>query len=176
VGGAALDPVAVTVARDEIRQLAFRYARCVDSRDLDGIVGLFVEDVYAGHWGEGRPGLRRFYDHTLRGFRRSVHFVGNHWIELDDADHAHGAVYCKADHETADHWFVAMLEYNDTYERHDDRWYFRQRKLRSWYQDVVDLEGATQTRSLTDAKRDPTQYWDTWTQFWAAEPEPIFTD
>ena len=25
-----------------------------------------------------------------------MHFVGNHLIELDDADHAHGSVYCWA--------------------------------------------------------------------------------
>ena len=49
-----MDPVERAVARDEIRQLAARYALAVDSRDLDSLVGLFVPgDWPHTHTGKG---------------------------------------------------------------------------------------------------------------------------
>jgi len=36
------------LAYEQIRQLAYRYALCLDSRDLDGLAGLFVEEVKVG--------------------------------------------------------------------------------------------------------------------------------
>ena len=42
------------VARDEIRQLACRYALAIDSRDIDSLVSLFVPDVRVGRHASGR--------------------------------------------------------------------------------------------------------------------------
>ena len=36
------------LACEEIRQLAYRYALATDSRDIDALVDLFVEDVRVG--------------------------------------------------------------------------------------------------------------------------------
>ncbi len=41
-------------ARDEIRQLVYRYALAIDSRDIDLLVSLFVPDVRVGREGRGR--------------------------------------------------------------------------------------------------------------------------
>jgi hypothetical protein len=42
-------------------------------------------------------------DDTLRlQFTGTSHHIGNHIIEFEDADHAHGVVYSKNEHET--HW------------------------------------------------------------------------
>ena len=47
-GADGLSAVERLVGRDEIRQLAVRYAWAVDSRDLDTLVSLFVPDVQIG--------------------------------------------------------------------------------------------------------------------------------
>jgi ketosteroid isomerase-like protein len=62
-------PLEVVVAHDEIRQLASRYAVAVDSRDLDRLVGLFVDDVRVGRDTFGRDALR---DSFRRRCRRSA--------------------------------------------------------------------------------------------------------
>ncbi len=49
-----MDALARLLARDEIRELAHRYAVAIDSRDLDALVALFVDDVRVG-----RDGARR---------------------------------------------------------------------------------------------------------------------
>src|SRR5688500_11496414 len=81
-----------------------RFAAAVDARDLDGLVGLFVDDVRCGRWGDGRPALKAFFDSVLRGFYRSIHQVCGHVIDLVDADHATGKVYCRAEHEDSGLW------------------------------------------------------------------------
>ncbi|OAN36875.1 hypothetical protein [Mycolicibacterium iranicum] len=42
--------------------LPSRYAMALDARDVDTLVGLFVDDVKAGPEGRGRDALRRWYD------------------------------------------------------------------------------------------------------------------
>ena len=130
-----MDPLEELVARDQIRQLALRYALHVDGKDLDGIAALFVEDVDNGRYGPGREGVRTFFDHALRDFHCSIHFVANHVIELDDETHAHGVVYAQARHHVLEpeHWFDEALAYWDRYERAGDEWLFRRRSLKSWY-------------------------------------------
>jgi hypothetical protein len=127
------------VARDEIRQLAFRYALAVDGKDLDGLAALFVEDVDNGRYGRGREGVRTYFDHALRGFHCSMHLVGNHVIDFDDDGHAHGVVYCRAQHHVLepDHWYDHALAYWDTYECVAGAWLFRRRRLTSWYRQEI---------------------------------------
>jgi hypothetical protein len=134
-----MDALAELIARDSIHQLADRYAVAVDGKDIDTIATLFVEDVDNGRYGPGRQGVRTFYDHVLRGFHCSMHLVGNHPIDFDDDDHAHGVVYCRAHHHVLEpeHWFDMAMAYFDTYERVDDKWYFRRRKLKSWYRQEI---------------------------------------
>jgi ketosteroid isomerase-like protein len=123
------------LARDQIRQLAVRYALAVDGKDLDGIAALFAEDVSNGSYGSGRAGVRNFYDQAMRRFHCSMHLVANHVIDFDDDDHAHGVVYCRAHHHVLEpeHWFDKALAYWDTYERAGDDWFFQRRRLKSWY-------------------------------------------
>ena len=60
-------------------------------------------------------------------------------IDFDDDAHGHGVVYCQARHHVLapEHWFDEALAYFDTYERVGERagdeWFFRRRRLRSWY-------------------------------------------
>ena len=117
-----------------IQQLAARYALAVDSKDVDGVVSLFVEDVNAGRsWGVGREALRRFYQDALSRFYRSMHLIAGHVITFDDAHRARGVVHCRAEHEAGTQWGIMVMSYKDDYERHEDTWYFRRRRLQPLY-------------------------------------------
>jgi len=130
-----MDAIEELVARDQIRQLAERYALAVDGKDLDGIAVLFAEDVTNGRYGPGREGVKAFFDQSVRNFHCSMHLVANHVIDFDDDDHAHGVVYCRAHHHVLEpeHWFDQALAYWDTYERIDNDWCFRRREVKVWY-------------------------------------------
>ena len=52
--GHGMSDVDVAVARDQLRDLVARYAVAVDSRDLDSLVELFVDDVQVGRSARGR--------------------------------------------------------------------------------------------------------------------------
>jgi ketosteroid isomerase-like protein len=121
------------LAHEEIRQLAARYALATDSRDLDALVALFVDDVRVGRDRAGRAALRDAFDSSLRGIGVSILNVGTHVIDLVDADHATGAVYCKGEIQDGDRWIHQAILYRDTYERRDGRWYFVRRRHDLWY-------------------------------------------
>jgi hypothetical protein len=130
-----MDELAELMSRDRIRQLAERYALAVDAKNLDVIAGLFADDVDNGQYGQGPEGVKTFFDHVLRLFHCSIHVVANHVIDFDDAEHAHGVVYCNAQHHVLEpeHWFDQALAYWDAYERIDGQWCFRTRTVRAWY-------------------------------------------
>lgn len=112
---------------DQIRQLASKYALAVDMRDLDAVVGLYVEDVRVTKTAAGRQALKQVMADVLSRFTASVHHVGNHIIEFQDADSAEGVVYCRCEHEVGEQWVPMYLHYMDSYGRVDGRWYFRRR-------------------------------------------------
>lgn len=117
-----------------IQQLAARYALAVDSKDVEGVVNLFVEDVNAGRsWGTGREALRRFYKDALSHFYRSMHLIAGHVVEFDDEDRAHGVVHCRAEHEAGQQWGIMVMNYRDDYERRGGTWYFLRRRLQPLY-------------------------------------------
>ncbi len=114
----------------------------LDIRDVDALVGLFVDDVKAGRHGQGRAALRDWYDLALRRFYRSIHLVCGHQIDFLDADHATGSVYCRAEHEDGHGWYVITMRYDDVYERRDGAWYFVQRREHPWYSvDITERPG-----------------------------------
>jgi hypothetical protein len=122
----------------EIRQLPVRYALALDSRDMDMMVSLFTPDVRVGREASGRPALREWFVKTLSEPKMSVHFVGNHVVDFDDADHARGIVYCHDELGRPNGgWDEGMLQYWDTYVRVDGssgrEWCFARRKFLRWY-------------------------------------------
>jgi ketosteroid isomerase-like protein len=117
-----------------IQQIAARYALSVDSKDVEGVAALFVENVNAGRdWGVGRDAIMGFYRDALSRFYRSMHLIAGHVIEFDDSEHAHGVVHCRAEHEAGTKWGIMVMNYKDDYERHSGRWYFRRRMLQPLY-------------------------------------------
>ena len=158
----------------EIRQLAMRYGMAVDSRDLDMLVDLFAPDVRVGRGTGGREALKKWYDGALRSPRTTIHWVMNHIVDFDDADHATGVVYCRdeLDHPDADEWKIGTIQYWDRYARYDGRWCFVERRFHRWYvvdaltrpghgAGVVDEVSGLTTRQLPDV-------YPSWGAFWAA--------
>lgn len=174
-----MDRLGQLLARDEIRQLAERYALAVDGKDLDGLASLFVPEVDNGRYGPGHEGLKTFYDHSLRKFHCSMHLVGNHVIDFQGDQEATGIVYCRAHHHVVDpdHWFDVALAYWDTYEQVAGRWLFVRRRVKSWYrQDVGHPARSTDRRAPEVATSGPTrghqmpEAFETFDDFWARAP------
>ncbi len=116
-----------------IRQLPSRYALAVDSKDAETLVALFVPDVQVGRDQHGREPLKQWFEAVFQQHGASVHFVGDHIVSFDDADHARGVVYC---HDELDHgttWDKGKLQYWDTYVRVDAEWCFERRRFHRWY-------------------------------------------
>lgn len=164
-----------------IQQLVSRYALALDSRDLDSLIALFVDDVQCGRWGVGREALRAFYDKILRGFYRSQHQLCGHVIDLVDADHATGKVYCRAEHEDRGHWVVMAICYFDTYARRDGVWHFVRREEHDWYAtDILARPAGPDFRQWpgrADGKRSRLPHlFPTWEPFWGrGDPDWVST-
>jgi ketosteroid isomerase-like protein len=165
------DRVDRLLAYEEIRQLVARYAVATDSRDLDALVGLFVEDVQVGRDKRGRAALKLFFDQSLREVGITILNTGTHLIELDDGDHAHGILYCRGEIQVDDRWVVQAIQYRDTYERRDGHWYFARRKHLLWYgRDVgtspLGLPPADWPANHT-GKGELPELDDSWREFWS---------
>lgn len=158
-----------------IQQLPMRYALAVDGRDIDAWVSLFVPDVNCGRHGQGREVLRSIIEPQLRTFYRSVHQICGHRIEFDGPDHARGVVYCRAEHEDGDKWFVMAIAYFDTYERRDGDWLFVRRREKHWYSaDWAERPAAPFSAwAAHDAKPNLPQDFEAWSAFWSQTPERL---
>jgi len=120
------------LAYEEIRQLASRYSICLDARDLDGLVDLFVNDVRVGRDGRGREALRAEFNSSLRAVGVTFLLIGNHAIDLVSPEHATGIVYCRAEIQDggpdSENWIIQAIQYHDTYRRCEGHWRFVRRK------------------------------------------------
>lgn len=165
---------------DEIRQLVAKYSLSLDMRDMDAHVNLFVEDIRVSREQVGRAHLRRWLDDTLRKqFTGTSHHIGNHIIEFEDPDRAHGVVYSKNEHETpcadgSSEWVIMQMLYWDNYERRDGRWYFRRRLPCYWYATDINKPPVGDNK-MRWPDRDTYEgayheLWPSWTQFWASPP------
>ena len=167
---------------DEIRQLAAKYSLSLDMRDLDSHVNLFAPDIRIGRDQVGRNHLKKWLDETLRNqFTGTSHHIGNHIIEFDDRDHAHGVVYSKNEHETSREdggtdWIIMQMLYWDTYERIEGHWYFRRRLPCYWYASDLN-EPPVGEKKMRWPDRDPYEgafheLWPSWRSFWSSSPGP----
>ena len=168
-----MEPLERLIARDEIRDLAHRYALAMDSRDLDALVALFVEDVRVGRDETGREALRRNFDVQLRGVGVTILFVGIHVIDFEDDAHAHGIVYCKGEIQDGERWISQAIQYRDRYARRDGRWYFVRRRHLLWYgleqpRSPLAQPPANWPESHTGRGTLP-ESWESWKKFWSRD-------
>lgn len=120
------------LAYEQIRQLANRYALAVNTRDLDALVELFVEDVKAAGGHTGRAALKEVF-RTHMDAEVDVLEVTTHVINLLDADRATGTVYSRCEMGSRDTWARQSIAYEDRYERRDGFWYFVNRNHLLFY-------------------------------------------
>jgi len=129
-----------------IRDLALRYALCIDKGDPDGFIALFADGaeirIYLMDRAEPLAvvrGAAEFADlvntiHT--SYHATMHIVTNHLVSVD-ADDATGTAYCLAHHyyraEDRSESEVLPVRYNDRYVRGADGWQFLSREIhRLW--------------------------------------------
>lgn len=127
--------------REELRELALRYALAVDGCDADGLLRLFTADGSVGGMDQSMPSfkgeadLRAMIRQVEASFERTMHNVYNQTFEIEPgAIIASGETYCLASHiiEAADgSWQVLemAIRYKNDYAREDGRWKFKQRRL-----------------------------------------------
>jgi len=166
-----MEPIDRLLAHEEIRQLAAHYALATDSRDLDMLVSLFIDDVQVGRESFGRAALRESFATSLKGVGRTILNVGTHAIDLVDDDHAVGHVYCKGEIQDGDRWIHQAILYRDTYERRDGHWYFVRRRHELWYGAEVGVNPLTLPPANWPEHHDGMgtvpEIWNTWKEFWS---------
>ena len=170
--------IAAIEAQLAIQQLAVRYARSVDSRNLAELGELFSETTDFGPFGKGPEGCRGFYasQPVLRNFYRSFHQVVGHVITDVEENTARGTVYCRAEHEDGDSWVVILMIYFDRYIRQDGQWRFMGRRPR--YLCVNDLRETPREAGFdhwpgreSAFGTELPQSDESWRRFWSEYPE-----
>jgi ketosteroid isomerase-like protein len=165
-----MDDLARLVAIEEIRRLVYAYALAMDSRDVEALVELFVDDVQVGRDRIGHDALREDFTRQLRAVGITILFVGNHLVDFAGDDRAHGIVYCKAEVQEGDRWLHQAIQYRDTYERRGGRWRFVRRRHLLWYGSDVGanplaLPPARWPEHQSGRGTLP-ESWETWQRFW----------
>lgn len=159
------------LSTEQIRQLVSHYAVAVDSRDLDALVELFVDDVQVGKDAFGRDALRASFERSLRAIGRSILHVGTHTIDFADDDRATGVVYCKGEIQDGDRWIHQAIVYFDTYERRLGRWYFVRRVHELFYGAEVGTNPLHLPPANWPARHDGMgtlpERWESWQRFWS---------
>ncbi|MBV9322520.1 MAG: nuclear transport factor 2 family protein [Chloroflexi bacterium] len=115
-----------------IMDLLARYARCLDSGDLDGYVSLFTADatLFGAH--VGHQNIRTYVEQVMRRRAddpaRRMHFVGMPTID-GDAEHASVHSYLLWVQSGAASPISAAAEYTDSCVKQAGRWLFASRTL-----------------------------------------------
>ena len=162
-------------ALDEIRQLAAKYAVCLDMRDMNALVNLFVPDVGVPGGAQGREAHRAWFDAAMRArVTGTAHGVLGHVIDVHDESTATGLVYSRNDLEADEVWMIELLAYLDRYERRDGRWLFARRTPLFWYQaPITDPPvGPHKLRWAGEERQDGAFHsaFPSWEEFWRADP------
>lgn len=175
-----LSALAKRIARmegvEEIRQLTAKYALCLDQRDYDALVNLFVEDIGVPGKQRGRLALKQWYCTTTRGgaTKSTAHFVGNQIIEFEDDETATGLVYSRNHLETADGWMMEMMIYLDRYVKEGGRWFFKRRTPFFLYQcpmgEIPLDEYKLVWNGAPPAQENYHAAFPSWDEFWSADP------
>jgi len=129
----------VLLAREAIRELPLRYAKAIETRDVDAMVALFASEARFGAYGTGPDACRALMNELMADSLFAVILVTNHVIELDDADHAHGEVWALCYAQSDAGFNEQLLRYEDRYQREAGDWRFLHRKHRLWYGQVRDV-------------------------------------
>ncbi len=119
-----------------IRQLPYRYALCLDSRDIDTLVTLFVPDVRVGR-DDDRPGGAAPLVHRDDAADAHVHPLHRqpHRRLRRRRPRPRDRLLPRRARAAGDRgdWENGTIQYYDTYVRVDGEWCFQRRKFNRWY-------------------------------------------
>ncbi len=152
----------------------------MDARDIDALAALYAPETDYTRFGfsdaRGPAGVRAMFDSddVLTRFYRSMHQVCGHVVDLIDADHAEGTVYCRVEHEDGDDWIVQLMVYFDRYVRVDNKWLFSDRQMaylhtgdpRRTPQEVGFVSWPSRPDAATRFAPTLPHRWSTWDDFW----------
>lgn len=138
------------VTVEEIKRVKYRYLRCVDTKDWDGLAQVLTEDVVADYGTPtyGRP-LRLTGRDTLVGFLRdklgadmiTTHFAGQ--PEIDVAGDTATGTWAFEDTVIATKYRVVIAGaafYEDRYRREDGHWRISHTGYRRTYEATYSLD------------------------------------
>ena len=123
---------------EDIRQLTYKYFWGWDIDDVDVATEVFTVDgthdetALGSYKVRGHDELRANFAKYRPTMTHSFHMVGNHIIELDDTDHAHGTSYFDGVAVLRDGTEVSGKHaFVDTYVRTDAGWRIATRTVRT---------------------------------------------
>jgi ketosteroid isomerase-like protein len=130
----------------EVANLIGRYAECIDQGDFDGMADLLAEATVADEHGKsplrGRDAIRNLFASTARlypdGTPHTKHVTTNLILDVDEsAGQARARSYWTVFQAVEGLPLQPILagRYLDTFERHDGRWRFAERRF------AIDLVG-----------------------------------
>jgi hypothetical protein len=126
-----------------IRNLVDQYAYCADTRDAQGQMALFTEDISFEVFMDAkvpeptqviskRADLFPIFD-NLNTYRATMHFNGQSTVQQLNDDTATGITYCIAHHQTINEGvqklMIANIKYHDQFVKKNGKWLFAGRKL-----------------------------------------------
>ncbi|ROZ99073.1 nuclear transport factor 2 family protein [Gordonia sp. OPL2] len=121
---------------EDIRMLSARYARGLDTFDMDALMEPYAPDAVfdAGPMGlesyAGTDAIREFFAHNQEVMADQMHLFSNFIIEFDGDDAAHGSNYLLQDGHNKDGATVKCFCMNtDTYRRTADGWRIATRRI-----------------------------------------------
>ena len=134
--------------RAAIHDLQLRYARGVDTKNLEQVAHCFTRDAgYDGALGHGTvaDALQQLKA-AFERYHNTMHFVGNVWVEFDDAAHARCETYAIAYHRLkagdGGQQYVTAVRYLDQIACRDGHWVIVHRDVRrEWerHEEIVPL-------------------------------------
>jgi 3-phenylpropionate/cinnamic acid dioxygenase small subunit len=136
----ALSPASTLTDREEIFDLAVRYATALDSRDWQLPRTCFLPDVVVLYEGvgevEGYEGVEDICRRALEPLDASQHILSNFVIDLR-GDEADFSCYLHAQHVKqaveGEPLFVVAGQYTDLHRRTDEGWKIARRRLATWW-------------------------------------------
>ena len=122
--------------RAELGELITRYAIAVDDRDFPALGAMFSSDcVFDNVLGveRGRDKVIQYYRQRLAEFGPTYHIPHAQSVAFTGPDEATGIVLAHAELAIGGETCMVALRYYDHYVREDERWCFRERKVRQLY-------------------------------------------
>ena len=120
--------IAALEAKDELRDLRFRYHEAINEGNAAAIVDLFTDDaaIDFGYLGRtrGREKIDRFFLALPDLLTFIKQFIHNHLVTLDGPDRATGVSYMEAKTISEGTAFFVSGRYDDVYVRTPDGWRF----------------------------------------------------